>query len=89
MVQGIVSRKKRYVQVMAVFDTAGKIMPTAIVWEDGRTYEIDRVLETRQATSLKVGGKGIRYQVRIMGRDTYLVYEAPRWFVEEKVVEMP
>jgi hypothetical protein len=64
-------------------------MPTAIVWEDGRTFEIDRVLETRQATSLKVGGNGIRYQIRIMGRDTYLFYEAPRWFVEEKVVEMP
>jgi hypothetical protein len=89
MVQGVVSRKKRYVQVKAVFDTAGKIMPTAIVWEDGRTFTIDRVKESRQATSLKVGGNGIRYLVSIMGRDTYLFYESPRWFVEEKVVEMP
>jgi len=27
--------------------------------------------------------------VTIMNTDTYLFYENPRWFVEEKVVEMP
>jgi hypothetical protein len=89
MVSGIANRQKRYVEVVAVFTTAGTITPLAIKWEDGRTFQIDYVREARRATSLKVGGTGMRYIVTISGQDTYLYYENPRWFVEEKVVEMP
>lgn len=27
----------------------------------------------------------MRYTVRVSGRDTFLYYEGPRWFVEAKV----
>ena len=47
--------------------------------------EIDRVLDVRRAASLKAGGMGIRYTVRINGKQSYLFYEEPRWFVEAKV----
>ena len=84
MVQGIESRRKHYVQVLARTDEDGRITPVSIPWEDGRTFEIDRVLDARQAASLKVGGTGLRYLVRIGESVTYLFYENPRWFVEEK-----
>jgi hypothetical protein len=89
MVNGIANRQKRYVEVVAVFKPDGTITPLAIRWEDGRTFQIDYVREARRATSLKVGGTGMRYVITISGQDTYLYYENPRWFVEEKVVEMP
>jgi hypothetical protein len=89
MVQGIALRKKRYVEVVAVFAENGFVTPIAIKWADGRTFDIDYVQEARRATSLKVGGTGMRYLVTIAGQDTYLYYENPRWFVEEKVVELP
>ena len=89
MVKGIDSREKRYVKVMALTDEDGRITPVSVEWEDGRVYEIDRVLDRRQAASLKVGGTGMRYLVRIGQTVTYLFYENPRWFVEEKVVELP
>ena len=84
MVQGIDSREKRYVKVMSVTDEDGFITPVSITWEDGRVYEIDRVLDRRQAASLKVGGTGTRYLIRIGNATTYLFHEDPRWFVEEK-----
>ncbi len=84
MVQGIESRKKRYVEVVARFDENGDITPISITWEDGRTFEIDRVLDRRHAASLKVGGTGMRYLVRIGHATTYLFHENPRWYVEEK-----
>jgi hypothetical protein len=87
--QGLVNRRKRYVQVIASHNDDGQIMPLAIKWENGRTFEIDYVKEARRATSLKVGGTGMRYLVTVCGTDTYLFYENPRWFVEEKVVELP
>jgi hypothetical protein len=59
------------------------------VWEDGRRFPVDRVLDVRQAHSLKTGGTGMRYTVRLGGQSTYLFYEGPRWFVEAKVAEMP
>ena len=83
--QGIVAREKRYVSVVAQFDEEGGITPLTIVWEDGRAYRVDKVLDCRRAASLKVGGIGLRYLVEIEGRRTYLFYEGPRWFVERKV----
>lgn len=87
MVQGISSRRKHYVEVLARTDEDGRITPVSITWEDGRTFEIDRVLDRRQAASLKVGGTGTRYLIRIGHATTYLFHEDPRWFVEEKLLE--
>jgi len=61
MVKGIEHRRTRYVEVVSRTDTAGKVLPLAVVWEDGRTFEIDRVVDCRRAASLKVGGTGTRY----------------------------
>ncbi len=85
MVQGIDSREKRYVKVVAATDEDGRITPLSVEWDDGRVYEIDRVLDRRHAASLKVGGTGMRYLVRIGQATTYLFHEDPRWYVEAKV----
>lgn len=76
--------RKVYVEVTARFDTLGNLTPLSITWEDGTVYKIDRILDQRRAASLKVGGIGMRYTCRILGRETYLFYEEPRWFVEGK-----
>lgn len=76
--------RKVYVEVVARFDTVGKITPLWVVWEDGNKYEIEKVLDKRQAVSLKAGGQGIRYTILTSGRQTYLYYENPAWFVEGK-----
>jgi hypothetical protein len=86
MVQGIQSREKRYVKVVSVTDEDGRITPVSVEWEDGHVYGIDRVLDVRHAASLKVGGTGIRYLVRIGHTSTYLFHEDPRWYVEAKVL---
>lgn len=77
--------RKVYVDVIARFDAQGGVRPQSIRWEDGTDYEIDRVLDVRRAASLKAGGSGIRYTVRIAGRESYIWYEdGGRWFVEAK-----
>lgn len=76
--------RKVFVEVIAKFDTEGNITPLSIRWEDGTNFSIDRVLDKRRAASLKAGGQGIRYTIRINNRQTYLFYEEPRWFVEGK-----
>lgn len=75
---------KIVVEVVARFDTAGGLTPLWMVWEDGRKFEIDRVLDVRRAASLKAGGVGIRYTVRILGKERYLWFEdmSNTWFVE-------
>ena len=87
MVRGIQSRKKTYVDVVVEFDTEGRMTPLAIVWGDGRRFQIDRVVECRSAASLKVGGQGMRYMVEVGGRTTFLYHEDPAWFVEEIIPE--
>lgn len=78
-------RRKVYVDVTARFNKEGGVTPENIIWEDGRRYEIDRVVDVRPAASLKAGGVGMRYICRILGRETYLFLEGDRWFVEGKM----
>lgn len=75
---------KRYIKVAACFDTEGRMVPVMLWWEDGKSYEIDRVLDVRRAASLKAGGSGIRYTCRILGKERYLYYDdhQNKWFVE-------
>ena len=39
---------KVYVQVKVDFREDGIMLPRKITWEDGREYEIDRVVEVRE-----------------------------------------
>lgn len=75
---------KTFVEVNALFDKNGRLIPKEIIWEDGRVFQIDRILDVRRAASLKAGGQGIRYTCRIKNKQTYLFYEEPKWFVEKK-----
>ena len=77
---------KVFVGVTARFEPDGKIIPLSVLWEDGRTFEIDKILDVRRAASLKAGGAGIRYTVRIGRRETFLFLEEGRWFVQHSVI---
>ena len=73
---------KTFVKVTAEHDVDGKTKPLALVWTDGKKYEIDRVTDVRMAPSLRGGGLGIRYTVKIRGKEVYLFEDEGRWFVE-------
>ena len=86
---------KVYVEVMVSFGEDGRMLPTMLVWEDGKKYLIDKVTDIRQAAAMKAGGQGDRYTVIINGQQSYLFFERStnlsgnfigRWFVERKVV---
>lgn len=77
--------KKEYVSILAQISVDGAIQPLCILLQDGRKYDIDETKDTCKAASLKAGGCGIRYTVRIGTRETYLFDEDGRWFVELRV----
>lgn len=66
----------------------GQLIPLSFVWEDGNRYEVDKVIDVRPAASLKAGGVGMRYTVRIMNRERFMFLEEERgvykWFMERK-----
>ena len=74
--------KKIFVEVISKFDLDGNIIPMSILWEDGRKFDIDKILDVRKAASLKAGGKGNRYTILISGQQRYLFDDCGRWFVE-------
>ena len=76
--------RRAYVKVVVEYSPEGKICPLAVEWEDGRRFEVDRLLDVRRAASTKAGGQGMRYTVRILGRETYLFEDEGRWFVETR-----
>ena len=84
---------KVYVSVDVAFDEDGNMRPAFLTWEDGTKYEIDKVIDCCRAASLKAGGCGDRYTIRVGGKETFLFFEhnpsqysscVGRWFVERK-----
>ncbi len=75
---------KQYVSVTAKFDSDGNILPIRINWDDGRSFDIDRITDIRYAASLKAGGAGIRYTCRIKQTEKYLYLEDNRWFINNE-----
>ena len=73
---------KVYVGVESYTDEAGHTLPRQIIWEDGRRFEIQKVLDERRAASLRAGGNGVRYTCLINGQTAFLFFEGPRWFVD-------
>lgn len=83
--RGIERREKCYVEVIADHDVDGRVEPLAVVWEDGRVFGIDRVVEQRYAASMKVGGHGLRYTVVMGGRERFIWHDDAGWYVERIV----
>ena len=84
---------KIYVDVHVEFRSDGIMLPREIIWEDGRRFEIDRVLDIRQAAAMKAGGQGDRYTIKVQGQERYLFFERNasltgnnigRWFIEAR-----
>ena len=91
MVQAQPQYKRVYVQVDVESSPEGRMLPRALVWQDGKRYEIDRELDIRPAHAEKAGGQGDRYKVKMKGLERQLFFEhntntsssvIGRWFVE-------
>ena len=66
---------KIYVEVLATFKREGLLLPREIVWEDGRRFPVDKVLDLRPAAAQKAGGQGDRYTILVGGRLSFLFFE--------------
>ena len=75
--------KMQFIKVLVDFDFHGKVTPVKIIWPDGREFEIDRVLDVRQAPA-KSGGAGIRYLCRIKHREVPIYFDdlRNRWWCD-------
>ena len=73
---------KIYVKVRADHLLDGTTRPLMLRAEDGPAIRIDRVLDVREAPSLKAGGQGVRYTCMADGQQLYLFFDDPSWFIE-------
>jgi len=78
--------RKVFIDVYVMMRKDGTLLPKSFLWEDGEKYHIDKVIQITSAASLKVGGRGMRYTVKIGGAERYMFLEENRWFVEARVL---
>ena len=78
--------RKAPVDVLVRHSTSGKLKPAAILFDDGQTYEIEKVTECFVAKAAKIGGEmALRYTIQVLGQKTYLYEKDGIFFVEAKV----
>ena len=70
--------RKEYVDVIAFFDTQGKLNPIKIRLSDGSSHMIDKILEVKKCPDLILGGIGTRYSVRIGSNNIHLYLQDGR-----------
>lgn len=73
---------RKDVSVIATMQTNGIVIPQTLIWENGKKYPIDRVLDIRKKASTKGGGMGLRYTCRFGNHERYLWLDGYVWFVE-------
>ena len=71
--------KKIYVQVDSKCLKNGETVPVSLSWEDGRFWNIDRVLHS--CVSLDGEYEGIRYTVMIGSAEKYIYRAGHAWYV--------
>ena len=54
------------------------------MWDDGRSWPVDEVVDVRREAATRAGGCGERYLVRLGRKVTSLFREGNRWFVEAR-----
>lgn len=77
--------EKVYLAMVFYVDRGGKMTPTNIQWENGRTYHIDKVLNKRISHPEYVGASITgRYDVVVEGKKKilYLDTTTNQWFIE-------
>lgn len=74
--------KRIYVEVNCLNKKDGKLVPISIIWYDGRSFNINKVLECRLGRSLKYRTSGCRYKCQIGNKQFYLFFTGERWYVE-------
>ena len=73
---------KIYVSARADHLLNGRIRPLMFRAKDGPVVRIDRILDEREAPSLKAGGQGMRYTCRVGEKQLYLFHDDVYWFIE-------
>lgn len=72
----------KYIDVNAKMTAVGKVYPLEIIWEDGKIFKIDKILDIKNLASTKGGGVGVRYLCKIKGREKILFLNDYKWFIE-------
>lgn len=76
------SDKRRYVSMDVHYTENGKITPTRLYWDDGKSFGIDKVTDIRPGVSLKAGAAGMRYTCIILGKERHIYLSEGKWFIE-------
>ncbi len=75
---------KQFIGVVLEVSPAGAITPKAILWPDGRRFEIDQVLAVAQAPAALAGALGMCYTCQVRTRQAKLYKDGDRWFMQAK-----
>ena len=78
--------EKVYVAMLLHIDDEGVMKPVAVEWTDGTRFDIDKIIDERNAPPEHTGGVLTRkYKVIIKGKEkkVYLDKQTNRWFVEK------
>ena len=71
--------RKVPVGVLAQFDAQGRLLPVSVTWENGRVYNIERVLGMRIS---RVNRTNHCYDVVIHAQETCLYRAGDMWYME-------
>lgn len=70
------------VAVIAKFPIDGIVKPVAVVWEDGRRFDVEKIVDFTQLPKMDASGFRYIYKCIIAGTDRCIYYNDDKWYLE-------
>ena len=77
---GHMEHTKKYINIIVQIDRDGNMTPKEILWEDGRHFPVQRVLDRRHAIT-SAGGAAVCHTCIVAGKRRDIYREKERWYV--------
>lgn len=82
LIYGGIRWERHRVRVVAIHELDGGTVPLAIVWDDGRRFDVVGTGPPRRKRCENAGGHALAYPIAVGGRARTLWFDGAVWFVE-------
>ena len=79
-----VKYNREYVTMYIEVLPEGQVVPLSILWKDGRKFTVEQIINIKNNSPVRSGGRATKYTLIIQGQTCDFFGENGKWFVETR-----
>ena len=79
-----VKNNPEYVTMYIEVLPEGQVVPLSILWKDGRKFTVEQIINIKNNSPVRSGGRATKYTLIIQGQTRDFFVDDGKWFVETR-----